>query len=118
MTSVEIKENLLFYRKKLNERFGNRKIERLNLETALSLNNVVLTENSHSQTFEPMIGHCYYLIQQIELAIDAGEKEERIHRHYGFLQAWLMLLLQRSLSEMMKDNKYGAEKWTKTPDSL
>lgn len=53
--------------------------------------------------------HALYIIREIYNMIDKNEKEQRIHRHYGFLQAVILLLIPNySIEQLMEDNKFGA----------
>lgn len=55
--------------------------------------------------------HSRYLIKSLREMIAKNEKEQRIHRHYGFLQCIILVVLECSIKNLMFENKYGAKRF-------
>lgn len=104
MNNDEILANLDFYDQDLKSNHPGIRPKRVDI----SANFLTFKHNSDTINYEISVGHARYLIKYLRKMIKENEKEQRIHRHYGFLQCLLLLLQDYSLEELMKDNKYGA----------
>ena len=96
MNNQEILSNIDYYDGQLKSLWNVRKKRHLNL----NLNDPICVAE-----------HARYLITSLRKMIKDNQKEQRIHRHYGFLQCLLLNVeVSNSIQDLMLENKYGAKK--------
>lgn len=110
MTNKEILSNLDYYDSQIKSLWPGLQPKRAHMDKGFEFNN--FQTDGKVTSYDPIIKHARYLINSMRKMIKMDEKEQRIHRHYGFLQCLLLVIeVVPSIKSLMFENKYGAKKY-------
>jgi Zn/Cd-binding protein ZinT len=102
MENSEILSNLSFYEGELRTFYPYLSAKRVDTSSFMTFR-----LDAEKINHDEMAKHSKYLIKSLREMILKNEKEQKIHRHYGFLQCLLIFLLEYSLEDVMRHNKNG-----------
>jgi hypothetical protein len=109
MENSEILANLDHYDKEIKSLWPGIYPKRIDISSSVHFG--TFETDGKTTNYDSIFRHARYLIKTLRTMIAKNEKDQRIHRHYGFLQCLLLIVLECSIEDLMLDNKYGAGKW-------